>query len=327
MPEGLRRRAFLGALSALALSSIPARAEARLSLEEVAACLRRCSPLGTYILERSAAGARVVPQASGEVRFGRFDAGAFVRNRPPGKLVEAASIAVHEASHYLASILAAQSDAEATVHPGSVGLVVAPDRIRYLRGQPCFPSREAAASFPPFLRQGPRFETYVTSADPYLVTQQYGVFGLLNEFAAYHAGSRTALDVARDLARRPTGQAREWVIHLSDADSTLLAWAEFRGYILAWLAFARWRHPQVYKELLGSPALRAAWNDLDRAYGKACRAWYRDLPALIETLQRSGIEIQARQGALLAAEGQVLRGRRLLQQQDEIGQARPVALA
>lgn len=308
LPARMTRRHFLGMVGALSLSlALPSWAGTVLTLDQVVGALRQSSPLSSWIMDRCLGEPQVIRQGNREIRFGRLDAGTVVRNRPPDRLVEAANVLVHESFHYLVPMLAVQGDIEALDHPGSVGLVVAPDRIRFVQGQPCFPSREAAPTFPDFLRRAQRFQTYVDSTDHNMVTQQFGIYGLLNEFAAYHAGTRAGVDLVRHLARHPSGDAAEWVTRLADADSTVVAWPEFRGYILAWLAYGKARHPQVYRRVVDSVALRTAWADVDRSYGSLCQAWYRDLPGILSDLRRAGIPVEARDGGLFAgARGRVL---------------------
>jgi len=307
-PVRLTRRGFVGALCAWSLSlARPAQAGQALTLDQVVGALRRSSPLGTWIIERSLGDPPTVRQGSRVIRFGRLDGAAFVRDRPPDRLVEAANLLVHESCHFLVPVLAAQGDPQSFDHPGTVGLVVAPDRIHCVRAQPCFTSLEAAPSFPAFLRGAQRFALYIQSRDHSMVTQQHGIFGLLNEFAAYHAGTRAGVDLVRHLARRPSGGAAEWVSRLADADATVSAWPEFRGYILAWLAYGRARQRQVYRRVVASALLRAAWRDIDEAYGSLCRAWYRDLPQILAGLRRAGISLHDRDGVLMAGgSGRVL---------------------
>ncbi len=312
MPEEavrMTRRGFVGAVCAWSLSLVrPARAAGQvLTLDQVVGALRRSSPLGAWIVGRSLGDPPLVRQGSREIRFGRLDGAAFVRDRPLDRLVEVANVLVHESCHYLVPVLAAQADPQSLDHPGTVGLVVAPGQIHCVRGQPCFPSLEAAPSFPAFLRRAQRFSLYVDSREPHMVTQKYGLYGLLNEFAAYHAGTRAGLDLVRHLARQPSGSPAAWVNRLADADTTVGAWPEFRGYILAWLAYGRARHPEVYRRIVASSPLRAAWRDVDRSYGSLCQAWYRDLPQMLTGLRQAGIPVQDRDGALMAGgSGRVL---------------------
>jgi hypothetical protein len=305
----LTRRRLLGTMGVLGLSLVlPARArETKLSLNEVLAHLRRASPLGTWVMAQALADPGVVSQSQGEVRFSPWDAGAFVRHEPKSRLLRAASVMVHESCHYLSRVLAAQNDPEALAHPGSVGLVLQPGRILVLRGRPVPSSRQAAGSFPPFLKNSQRFATYIGSSTPDMTTQQYGIFGLLDEFAAYHAGTRAGLDLVRDMVRRPSGSASDWVTRLADADATVVAWPEFRGYILAWMAWVRRQKPELFTLLLSHPNLRRAFREIDRSYGAISHAWYRDLPNLLSALGNAGIRVQARGEALLAGgQGRVL---------------------
>jgi len=305
----LTRRRLLGVLGAFGLSlAVPVAArEANLSLEEVLTHLQRASPLGVWVMAQALADAGVIPQSIGEVRFGPWDAGAFVRNQPKSRLVSAASVMVHESCHFLTRVLATRNDPEALAHPGSIGLILRPGHTLVLRGRPTPSSRQAADSFPSFLKNAQRFATYIDSPDPNMTTQKFGIFGLLDEFAAYHAGTRTGLDLVRDLVHRPSGSGCDWVTRLADADATVVAWPEFRGYILAWMAWVRRQDPQLFTNLLAHPNLRRAFREINQDYGAICHAWYRDLPGLLDALGRAGIRIQARDGILLAdGRGRVL---------------------
>jgi len=305
----LTRRRLLGVMGALGLSlAVPVAAkEPNLSLEEVLAHLQKASPLGAWVMAQAMADPGVIRQSIGDVRFGAWDAGAFVRNRPKSRLVCAASVMVHESCHFLTRVLAARKDSEALAHPGSIGLVLGPGRILVLRGRPTLPSRQAADSFPLFLKNSQRFATYINSQDPNMTTQKYGIFGLLDEFAAYHAGTRAGLDLVREMMRRPSESGSGWVTRLAEADATVVAWPEFRGYILAWMAYARRQSPQLFASLVSHPNLRRAFREIDQEYGAIGHSWYRDLPGFLSVLGRAGIRIQTQDGALLAGgQGRVL---------------------
>lgn len=310
----LTRRNLLALAAGLALGGArPARSQDLLTLDAVAVPFRKASPLADWILARSLGGPARVRTPSGEVAFGRFDGGAFVRRRPSSELVEAGNVLVHESCHYLNPVLALEQDPRAMERRGTVALVVAPGKVLLVPGQPVFPSREAADGFPAFLQKSQRFATYVSTPQDAMVTQQYGVFGLLGELAAYHAGTRSALDLVRHLARSPEGAAEEWVAHLCGVDATVIAWPELRGYLLAWLAWGRVHRVEVYRRVVDEPAFRAGWRAVDGAFGEVCRAWYRELPGFLDRLRRSGRQVDLRGDFLVAGR----RGRRLFRREYE----------
>lgn len=118
-----------------------------------------------------------------------------------------------------------------------------------------FPSSEIAAGIPEALRTS-RFETYVNT-DESLVSNTYGIYGLLNEFAAYCWDSNTSWRLRE--YRHSNGWYRE--------SDSFTAYAEFRFFILRYMLYAQEHHPEVYQGILDNDSFRLAFSTLDSIFG------------------------------------------------------------
>jgi len=186
-------------------------------------------------------------------------------------IVDRLPTALHEMAHLQASRLAWQLaqargcrwDARA------MGIVLAPEQALLVVGTDAFPAREAASRIPPSLR-GPRFAVYVTPSHPDHITQKHGIYGLLNEYAAYAVGARAALDLSAWYEEH--GQARRF---LGSANNIYIPQAEFRLFFRAWLDEARARHPETYRAVVGNAGFREALRRVDERYAATVAAWFR----------------------------------------------------
>ncbi len=189
-----------------------------------------------------------------------FDDGA-VENLAPYT-----STAVHEMYHALSHRLGYQLQAEARVAQpvDSEGFYIsgAPQLVRYTIR---YPAREMAETFPPDARAF-RFPTYVSPSSAIQGTQVDGVYGLLDEWAAYFHGSRTLVDLwpwIRDEAPR----SREvYVKYRGRVFEIGVPHAEFKLFILHYLWHAKTHRPDVYRAVLANESFRHAFREADDAW-------------------------------------------------------------
>ena len=115
-----------------------------------------------------------------------------------------------------------------------------------------FASSEMVSTIPASLRTF-RFDTYV-NGDLVMASNQFGPYGLLDEFTAYCWGMHNQVAV-RDYMRE--NRIRELY------DNNYVAYAEFRYYILHYMLYAREHYPEVYQEILNNTSFRRAFTTID----------------------------------------------------------------
>jgi hypothetical protein len=124
------------------------------------------------------------------------------------------------------------------------------------------PVRELAARIPEALRTI-RFPQYIAGDH---MSQRYGIFGLLHEYSSYYWDLRLRLE----LFPWYTIQADQSVLHWLDVafwiPETLPAFAEFRYFILEYLAMEKELHLAEYDKIMADQSFRLTFTDLDDAY-------------------------------------------------------------
>ena len=178
----------------------------------------------------------------------------------------------------------------------SPGLAVFPavDQTVLVPGSATFPSAEAGPTMLAALRDTTRFEAYISNAEPNHATQQNGIYGLLNEFAAYYVGNQTAFDLIAHKAQRSEEEGWAWLDHITGLTGTITAHQEFRGFILGYLLYARKNKPELFTEMTSNRKLIEGFSALDRAHADLCRRWFDYLPKLVKHLDSRGASMVLR---------------------------------
>lgn len=253
------------------------------------ALLERYSPTGSWILHAAdtlprkfTIGGRTITLSSTGELARYFDDGA------PENLVGYMSTAVHEVFHAISTRLGYQL----LVESGATELVDA--QGVYLGGPPLlvrfnqsFPAREIDPSFPLEARSH-RYATYISPSGENHGTQIDGVFGLMDEWTAYHHSARITLDFwpwIRDAAPKTRDV---YVGYRSAMNSRWLAGTEFKLYILHYLVHARQHRPDVHSALMSNQTFRRAFAAIDDAWSELAREREQLEPAIASIAAERG---------------------------------------
>lgn len=263
------------------------------------ALLERYSPTGHFIVSRYEALPRefVLDGGTWKVSFsGGF--GDFFDDGAPYNLPDYMATAVHEVYHGYASLSGYQllADAGRPYGLGAEGMYVGGETI-LVSFTETFPAREMAASFPADARTS-RFGTYVSESGPTQSTQTQGVFGFLDELAAYHHSARTMIDLWPWVRDEAPMSEQLLINYVARFHAMWEPYAEFRLFILHYLRTARDRRPDVYRGLMANESFRRAYAACDAAYA-ALLAEAAELEPTIHVLARSrGVNADLRGGQL-----------------------------
>lgn len=256
----------------------------------------RSSPLGRQILHGYAA----APESYGEgLRMPHIDLSYLVSGKPLGELVQWGNVLVHETCHLYARTRALEMDRRALTERASLAVFPEPGKSLFVLGGPTFPARQAVAACPDYLRATFRFGTYFDSPDDDHVCQKDGLYGLLDELSAYYCGSRAAVELLELVAQKPKSYSGMWPQLLTGPDGTMPAQQEFRGYVLAYLTWARAEQPEVFRSLMANRGLWRAYAAIQKAFAQLVDEWYRHLPRLA---RKVGAEV-AHGAVLLQGQG------------------------
>ena len=120
-----------------------------------------------------------------------------------------------------------------------------------------FDTAEMADQIPYSLRTS-RFDTNVSSnADWYMASRQLGVYGLLNEYAAYCWGVSNEMKMAAYYGSDPGSMTNTYVAHM-----------EFRYYILMYMLYARDNYPAVYRGIMNNTSFLTSFADIDSTFSQ-----------------------------------------------------------
>jgi hypothetical protein len=138
-----------------------------------------------------------------------------------------------------------------------------------------------------------RYSTYVSGAS-YNSASTEGVYGFLDEFSAYYHGTRAGFEMFPYYETIcPFTDALCWTDgFLSDVQSTLYAYYEFRLFIAWYLLYAEQHESQVFNELMANQNLRVAYTLLDDLFKKQVDDYFVKRKQLVEKLTAAGNEIE-----------------------------------
>jgi hypothetical protein len=292
------------ALLAIACGGAPPAASApprtsNVDLAAMRALLARHSPSGHEIVTAYETLPRrfVLGSSTITVRFGG-DFGKYFDDAEPENLVGYMATAVHEVYHGYAGVMAYQLLAERGLPYGAgadaLHVGAAPLLVPHLA---TYPSREMDATFPADARTR-RYPTYVSPSHELQSTQQSGVFGLLDEWAAYLHSARTTVDFwpwVRDEA--PVGE-QLLVSYVSSLHEVAVPRAEFKLFVLHYLRHARDHRPDVYRALIDSPSFRRAFVACDQAWAALLAEAARLEPRVHAFARGRGVNAVVRGGQL-----------------------------
>ncbi|NOT49804.1 MAG: hypothetical protein HOP10_00830 [Chitinophagaceae bacterium] len=121
-----------------------------------------------------------------------------------------------------------------------------------------FPSIQVNAIVPDSLQKKIfRYTTYIDSKDKYLVTQQFGILGLLEEMAAYYQSYHTNVALFK-YHRDDHGwkNTKPWMEYLGRMASYRYSITEFELFVSWYLQYALAKHRSVYNDITSNKGLK-----------------------------------------------------------------------
>ena len=110
-----------------------------------------------------------------------------------------------------------------------------------------------------------RYDTYISTKDKYLVTQQYGILGLLEECVAYYQSFSTEVSLFNYYKDNYGWKDPDaWITYLSNMASYRYAIPEFELFISWYMQYAKINYPKTYRDITGNAGLKKLFVFLDR---------------------------------------------------------------
>ena len=198
-----------------------------------------------------------------------------------GRIIDDIDTAVHEETHgYRHSY---SKGIEETAYFVGNGKTI------YVPQTNVFHSKKMAGTIPKQLRTF-RYDTYVAKPVPYLSANVDGAYGLLNEFMAYRMGMSNAIALYPYYTSQNAGW-EDWEVWINQCENDQLAYAEFKYYILHYLAYAKTHEPKVYKGIINNKQFCKAYTIMEKSYAKLIKEYENDLKKIQEYLTKKGGKI------------------------------------
>ena len=216
----------------------------------------------------------------------------FIEDGAAESAVSYLQTAVHEVYHGYSNVMGYKFLAETGVQNFNGLTVVHVEDEPILIVRPTsFPSRDIVATYPAAAHTM-RFKRYVSEAPEHQSTQASGVFGLLDEYAAYYHDARTAVDLwpwVRGAAPATYEVAMRYTGRLF---ATRVPHAEFKFFILHYLWYAREHRPQVYQQVMANEEFGRAFTEIDDAYTRLVSKVESIEPGVHQLARQRGVKVE-----------------------------------
>lgn len=128
-----------------------------------------------------------------------------------------------------------------------------------------FPANEINSIVPAATRKKIfRYDTYINTKEKLLVTQQFGILGLLEECIAYYQSFSTEISLFnyyKDTYAWKDPDA--WIAYLSNMASYRYSIPEFKLFISWYMQYARIKYPKTYRDIISNTGLKKLFVFLD----------------------------------------------------------------
>lgn len=137
-----------------------------------------------------------------------------------------------------------------------------------------------------------RYNSYINTKEKLLVTQQFGILGLLEECIAYYHSFGTEIALFHFFKDRyGWNDPNTWITYLSNVASYRYSINEFSLFISWYMQYARSKHPEVFRAIITNNELKSLFTFL-RNENKRLTSLYDENRAFI--LKQLGNSVQVR---------------------------------
>lgn len=136
-----------------------------------------------------------------------------------------------------------------------------------------------------------RYDEYITSTNTILGTQQSGVYGLMDEWNAYFQDTKTNYELYDYFVVETKQTPADWARYLGQVNGVFYAYAEFKYFMLEYLAYAQKNHPSIYQDIIGNDAFKASFQAIDKGYADLIEQYFERRTIILNNLTDQGLEI------------------------------------
>lgn len=219
----------------------------------------------------------------------------FVQGYDRQSILSDISTVVHEACHMyqgqMPNVLLSKQGVPIDFKSDYTVYFISAQEEYLVKHTPTFPSIKMAAEITGSL-QSFRYETYIKTNETNLGTQQSGIYGLMDEWAAYYNGFKTTVQNFEEYAAYTQQSIDPIYDFLGDAGSIRIAYPEFRFYIVHYLDFARRNQKEMYEQIMANDTFRAAYRAIDRAFGMTINKYTDKLNKIGQLAELKGLKVQ-----------------------------------
>ncbi len=117
-----------------------------------------------------------------------------------------------------------------------------------------------------------------------------GIYGLLDEFVAYYQSTRAVVELfdyykAISIYNLPY----YWTLYITNCQSSIFAYYEFRLFMAWYLQHARFNYPLVYQSIMNNKNLRAVYTLTDKGYQKVIDQYFINRNFILENINKSAV--------------------------------------
>ncbi len=196
-------------------------------------------------------------------------------------IVEGIDTAVHEEFHGYSFLKAPWKTED--IYIGNKKYI----RVRYTD---VFQSKKMAFTIPKKLRTS-RWTIYVGKPMANLASNVNGIYGLLNEYTAYYWGMKAQMSLF-DYYKSNRATPQQWKQFINECANDRLAYAEFKYFMMQYLAYAREHSSSVYNGIIHNETYIRAYQTIEKKFASLITKFEKRMQEIEVLLEAQGHEVK-----------------------------------
>ena len=225
--------------------------------------------------------------------MGDFEFEQYLAGTDSVSLLEAFGTVVHESCHQLNHLIATDNR---DPYRQQQGYFITKGIDIVVEQGPVFNSTRLNSFVPKDLQTKIfRYKTYIGTPQKSLVSQEAGIYGLVDEFSAYYQGTKACFelyDFYYKFRCKGYQNTKEWANYIQQVASSYFAWYEFRLFIAWYLEYAKKNDREVYESSMNNTRLRLAFTLIDNQFGPFVADFNNTLESLAAKLSTGAVKAE-----------------------------------
>jgi hypothetical protein len=134
-----------------------------------------------------------------------------------------------------------------------------------------------------------RYRTYINGngLENEISSVKNGIYGIMEEFDAYYQGARAVVELFDYYNIYASSKnPYYWALYISNCQSIIYAYYEFRLFIAWYLRYAKNIYPEIYNSIMSNRNLMVVFSLIDKEYEKTVEQYFINRKIIIDRINK-----------------------------------------